>query len=250
MKKPEIFLLILLFIPAFAFSQVSINSSGSAPDPSAMLDINASDKGMLIPRVSLVSIENGTYPVNNPATGLMVFNIGGDLTTGLYIWNGARWGSMATMEQVMENILENGGSGIYGEMYEFNPIGSYSNINITSGGGYVPWTTAVAGNTNGIGFDASTLDAPVFGRYSVSFNAAIQLPGGGKIDDVALFVNETLQDNLCGRMWFKEGGKSQNISFSGIVELDEYDEVNIRFAQNSAGTVHVEIANLSLVKIN
>jgi hypothetical protein len=250
MKKPEKILLLLLFIPAFAFSQVSISNSRSAPDPSAMLDINASDKGMLIPRVSLVSIDNATSPVYNPATGLMVFNTGGNLTPGLYIWNGASWDAMATMEQVMENILENGGSGIYGEMYEFNPIGSYSNISITSGGGFAPWVTAVAGNTNGIGFDASTLIAPVFGRYSVSFTATTQVPGGGKIVDAALFVNDTIQNNLRCRTWHKEGGKSQTISFSGIVELDEYDVVSVHFSQNNTGTIRIEIANLSLVKIN
>jgi len=50
-------------------AQVAINTDGSAPDGSAMLDIKSTNKGVLVPRLSSTQLDS----VQNPATGLMVF---------------------------------------------------------------------------------------------------------------------------------------------------------------------------------
>ncbi len=63
---------------------VGINSNGAAPDPSAGLDINFSDKGLLPPRLS-TSERNS---ISNPANGLVVYNTDTDC---LNIWNGSSW---------------------------------------------------------------------------------------------------------------------------------------------------------------
>lgn len=55
-------------------AQVSINTSGSSPDNSAMLDVQSTDKGMLIPRMTTAQ----RTAIASPATGLLVF----DETTG------------------------------------------------------------------------------------------------------------------------------------------------------------------------
>jgi hypothetical protein len=62
---------------------VAINSDGSAADGSAMLDVKASDKGILIPRVAL------TTSVTSPVNGLLVYQTGG--TPGFYYYNGSAW---------------------------------------------------------------------------------------------------------------------------------------------------------------
>lgn len=49
---------------------VSINPTGSNPDPSAMLDVQSSNKGILIPRMDSTSRK----AISNPATGLMVYD--------------------------------------------------------------------------------------------------------------------------------------------------------------------------------
>ncbi len=70
---------------------VSIKSSVSPPDPSAMLDVESSSKGLLIPRVALLDINNGTAPVLNPANSLLVYNTNVTVLngsgTGFYYWN-------------------------------------------------------------------------------------------------------------------------------------------------------------------
>jgi len=66
---------IILFIISFTMSylgvaQVSINTDGSSSDPSAMLDVQSTNKGLLIPRMDSTSRQN----ILNAADGLMVYD--------------------------------------------------------------------------------------------------------------------------------------------------------------------------------
>ena len=70
MKKLTFLLLIGLLDSILLFSQgVAINIDGSAPDPSAGLDVNFSNKGFLMPRMTLAQI----LAITSPANGLQVF---------------------------------------------------------------------------------------------------------------------------------------------------------------------------------
>jgi len=73
---------------------VGINTTGLLPGPSAGLDINFSDRGLLIPRVSLTNVNNPS-PVNTPAISLLVYNTNPNVTggcgVGFYYWNGSQW---------------------------------------------------------------------------------------------------------------------------------------------------------------
>lgn len=88
------FLLGVLFAPhAYSQQGVAINTSGDTANSSAMLDISSASKGLLIPRVSLNSI-NDTTTIPGPATSLLVYNtnasmIGG--SEGFWYYNGAIW---------------------------------------------------------------------------------------------------------------------------------------------------------------
>lgn len=66
-----------LFIPFLIYSQhnnselpTSINEDGAAPDQSAILDLQSSNKGLLVPRMKFCDIEE----IEEPAEGLMVFD--------------------------------------------------------------------------------------------------------------------------------------------------------------------------------
>lgn len=89
-----------LFLVTFnnAFSQnVGINSSGNAPHASAGLDVNFTDKGLLIPNIALTSSSDITT-IPSPATSLLVYNTANvsDVTEGYYYFNGSAWVRLAT----------------------------------------------------------------------------------------------------------------------------------------------------------
>ena len=78
----------VMMTSTYAFSQsVAINSDGSNPDASAMLDVSSTSKGLLIPRMT----ESEREAISSPATGLLVY----DLTeTILYYYTGSDWQRM------------------------------------------------------------------------------------------------------------------------------------------------------------
>lgn len=79
-----LFVLAAILTPA-AFSQgIAINSNSAAPDNSAMLDVQSTSKGMLVPRLTSAQRD----AMGTPATGLLIFNT----TTGSFWFkNKVRW---------------------------------------------------------------------------------------------------------------------------------------------------------------
>ena len=92
--KP-ILVLFFMSVTFYGYSQqgVSINTAGTQADPSAMLDISSTSKGLLIPRVALTSI-NDVTTITSPATSLLVYNTNAAMTggaVGFWYFNGTIW---------------------------------------------------------------------------------------------------------------------------------------------------------------
>ncbi len=80
---------VFFLLGTLVFGQVGIQTN--SPHASSALDIVATDKGLLIPRVTLTANLSSASPVTAPATGLLVFNTGANQPVGLYFWNGSAW---------------------------------------------------------------------------------------------------------------------------------------------------------------
>ncbi len=68
---------------------VAINTDGSAPDASAMLDVKSNNKGMLVPRMTTAQRTG----IGSPAAGLLVYDTD---TNNFWFYNGAGWTQMTT----------------------------------------------------------------------------------------------------------------------------------------------------------
>ncbi len=89
MKKRLFSALFLLLALGFAQAQaVSINTDSSNPDPSAILDVKSTDKGVLVPRMTSAQ----RTAIAAPATGLLVFDTN---TGGFWFYNGAAWTNLS-----------------------------------------------------------------------------------------------------------------------------------------------------------
>ncbi len=87
MKQKLLFLFLSLLQGTTLLGQgVKISSTPGNPDPSAVLDAEATDKGVLVPRVDLQNATDG-QTVSSPATGLMVFNTGQTLAPAGFYYN-------------------------------------------------------------------------------------------------------------------------------------------------------------------
>jgi trimeric autotransporter adhesin len=65
-----VFMMGILLIAFSAYGQVAVNTDGSSPDPSAMLDVKSTNKGLLAPRMSTAQ----RLAIGSPAEGLMVYD--------------------------------------------------------------------------------------------------------------------------------------------------------------------------------
>ena len=76
----------MLTIPNLhSFGQLSINTDGTAPDASAMLDVKSTTSGILTPRMTTAQ----RIAIATPGNGLLVFQTDG--TAGFYYYTGGAW---------------------------------------------------------------------------------------------------------------------------------------------------------------
>ena len=101
MKKIILFVIIFNgFLNLLRAQNVGINNNGAVPNASAMLDIVASDKGLLVPRFALSDITVAA-PVTSPAVSLIVYNtatsgsVPNNVVPGFYYWDGSKWVAFA-----------------------------------------------------------------------------------------------------------------------------------------------------------
>jgi len=178
MKTQKVLFLLACIIVSFTnsvvFAQgVAINLDGTAADASAMLDVKATNRGLLIPRVALTQTTSAS-PVSNPVASLMVYNTAtaNDVTPGYYYWSGSAWVRFGSAVHTHATLTR--GAGLTGNNYDgsttttwavdfgnttvagngpksqgnfgqFQPHGTYTNFNTDPA--YWGWNY-VQGNTN------------------------------------------------------------------------------------------------------
>ncbi|NLL29082.1 MAG: hypothetical protein GX259_09820 [Bacteroidales bacterium] len=122
MKK--IVLFSILITSAFLLNvkaQDNVGIGTTSPHATAALDITATNKGLLIPRIALSSTTIAA-PVTTPATGLLVYNTAtagtapNNVVPGFYYWDGTKWvqvgaGSAAPSCVKLDEAYDCGGAG-------------------------------------------------------------------------------------------------------------------------------------------
>jgi len=114
MKK---ILLTLLLLPLAIFSQVGIGTT--TPDASSMLEVESTDKGVLVPRVAIADL-NTAVPVTAPIESLLVYNTAIATGVGFHYWDGAKWAPLSGAAAndgdwtVVGNDMYNANSGFVG----------------------------------------------------------------------------------------------------------------------------------------
>ncbi|MDR1258041.1 MAG: hypothetical protein LBK65_01990 [Tannerellaceae bacterium] len=100
--KKKLLLLAIGIITVNASAQVGIGTR--QPDSAAMLDIVSTNKGLLIPRVSLQSSKVDLDGKQGQPAGLLIYNTGGKLAAGFYFWNGTEWKILESATAVAPSV--------------------------------------------------------------------------------------------------------------------------------------------------
>ena len=123
------------------------------PNSSTMLDVVATNKGVLLPRVELTSSTDATTIVPQNKVGLLVFNTtaAADIGVGYHFWDGAKWVAMYGdgLSSATGDPNTNGTTGGAGDIYVDESTGD---IYVNDGNTWVntsETTTTLVDNGNG-----------------------------------------------------------------------------------------------------
>ena len=105
MKKQLIPLVALLFSGAM-YAQVGIGTL--TPHKSAQLEVKSDSRGILIPRVGLLSVTDEQTMAAGNVESLLVYNTTktDDLKPGYYYWFEGMWQAIATISEVQQTIIQ------------------------------------------------------------------------------------------------------------------------------------------------
>ncbi len=97
----------LLLAAMFANAQNNVGIGTNAPNSSSILDLSATDKGLLVPRVTQAQRQ----AIASPATGLLVFDI---TVNCFFYYDGATWLSLCNQPGIQGPTGDTGAQGIQG----------------------------------------------------------------------------------------------------------------------------------------
>ena len=197
-------LILILFLPIQVMAQqgIAINSNGTLPSPAAILDVNSTTKGLLIPRMS----QSQRMGISTPENGLLVFENDNQRLfqyrdgTWRFLLNDNYW-IKSTTRKWMINFFDSIGIGTAAPNERFHI--SNGNFRLLSGDLKVENGDFTMNNTTGI----------------------IQLRAGGEnktfiqvaVNDIRLGVNA---ENAFGKVRFTNGGITKVTIDNGDLALN------------------------------
>jgi trimeric autotransporter adhesin len=164
MKKIVLLGVALISMLGQDFAQVAVNTDGSSPDASAMLDVKSTLKGVLVPRMTQAQ----RAVISSPANGLLVYQT--DNTQGYY-FNIGTSGAPAWL-RLGDLTLPYAGSVTSGsDAFSItNTSGSAISGNATSSSGFNIGVNGQASSTNGTGMQGTATSGTgnTYGVYGQS----------------------------------------------------------------------------------
>ncbi len=239
----------LILLNSGSAQNVGINTTGNAPDASAMLDITSTSKGLLIPRVSLTSLTDAST-ISSPAVSLLVYNSNAALTGGVgYYYNSGTSGSPVWTKLVTGGV----GNGAF--------WGLTGNSGTTAGTNFIGTTDDedLVIKTNGtsrinISSEGETKIGGETDRLKISADGTIVLEGAATVwDDIMIFPDATSRGGSNTPTWggngsnaFKKnaGGSSQGVflwMFSASSEQELYFVVQIPHGYKEGSTIYPHV---------
>jgi hypothetical protein len=151
------FILILLCLISIQLTNAQVGIGTTTPNASSVLEIEATDKGVLIPRLTTTQRD----AISNPETSLMIFNT----TSNVYEYNS---GTSATPKWV--NIT-------YAPTLKYSNTDTTTNINVSTAAvlplfGSLEWND----DTNLYEVIGNAVTINTTGKYRISVNIAYNVP--------------------------------------------------------------------------
>lgn len=241
MFKSFTLLLCALFYEVSYAQNVGINATGAAPNSAAGLDVDFSNKGILVPRVGLTGTDD-TTTVASPIASLLVYNTAtagtspNDVSPGYYYYTGAAWTRVA-----------NGNASVTG-------WGTSGNSGTTAGTNFLGTTDAVAlsfktNNTERlrvlsdgkVGMGTTTPLSPLHVAAPSGNLLYVQGTAGGinNTANIAFKTHTGVGDPSAQISAIDDGNYSSHLAISTKVPGADANALSERMRINSAGNIDI-----------
>lgn len=205
----QFFIGLFITLAATAAQAQNVGIGVATPNPSAKLDISATNQGVLLPRVALTSTTDATTIANGNVTSLLVYNTStiSNVTPGFYYWTGAVWmrigvqqdadwygvGTTQSPTAITDNIFTQGNIGINNT----NPLVRVE-VGTNAGGTYRPWM----------------IYGTLYGQNSDGMYLGLKNEGTDREDAIVAWGDNASLDNL--RFLFNGSGLSTSAEYMRI----------------------------------
>lgn len=256
------FSLILIFFWSKIFAQTgSVGIGTSSPNSSAILDMVSSDKGIMLPQISLnpSNISDYSFMASAPTESLLIYNTNAGFPggRGIYYWDGARWSYYFNSANI--NLLL-GITKYYSKIYNSGTSTNVYNSDATSVTSFVngsslssPWLEITDGST--LNF---TVDRPV-NNIVVTFTGMLQLnntlsAGSNLTYGLGIFIDDKLissksasvnVDNTCAFQEFTITGLKDNLLIGNhtlrlaVMNRSSTTTAAVSYGQKAAGCTNI-----------
>lgn len=212
----------------FSYAQVGIGTV--TPDPSSILDISATDKGILIPRIDLGDLSSSTV-ITNPVKSLMLWNTdaaNGGANEGFFFYTGSDWNALHG------NVGSSGGAGTkcYAEIYKTSASSALDQNN--------PIEFGVITFADGITANSNSFQVSVAGVYRVSYTVTLEKTSGGN-SNPKFYLGIGWNTNVVpGSSTFTmlSNGQVITVSTTKLVQLDASDQLYL-YSDTSDNNIRV-----------
>ena len=255
----------------FAQAILTTDDGPVSADPSAMLEISSTNRGFLMPVISLTYVEGKIAAPSisaTPADGLIIYNnaVSVGISKGFWYYDaeldGGTWVFYSDLSSVQsEQSLDD-----FAEMYEVEDYGNGTLYELSQDY-FIPWSSGEPG-LKGLAFDfidsetvtvspgidveadRYEINTQVAAIYSAVVSTTIASTTPSNTVTGQLFINDVKVDNIFFRNTFQLKNKPTSLNTSGNIQLEPGDKVDFRFKSSDKNNgIKVEYVNIRLTKL-
>src|SRR5690349_9166634 len=115
MKNKHYLLTGFLLLHIVVHAQVKIGDNSTTINTASLLELETTNKGFVLPRVSITSTSSSSPLASALLTGTVVYNTNSSITggsgAGVYYWDGSKWNFLASTSTALNYWSLTGNSG-------------------------------------------------------------------------------------------------------------------------------------------